>query len=107
MAGQGFDPDFIFSLPTGRMAVMEGESAIKAVYGAKSQDPDLAEEVGRMRDDYEHQLDAKFAGARGFFDTIVVPGEIRETLGLALQCAGNYRGPHLGAFVMPPLDYTG
>src|SRR5262249_3986683 len=26
MAGQGFDPDFIFTLPTGRMAVMEGES---------------------------------------------------------------------------------
>ncbi|MBL8187718.1 MAG: acyl-CoA carboxylase subunit beta, partial [Acidobacteria bacterium] len=28
MAGQGFDPDFIFTLPTGRMAVMEGESAV-------------------------------------------------------------------------------
>ena len=26
MAGQGFDPDFIFSLPTGRMGVMEGDS---------------------------------------------------------------------------------
>ena len=26
MAGQGFDPDFIFSWPTGRMGVMEGES---------------------------------------------------------------------------------
>ncbi|HQU93792.1 MAG TPA: carboxyl transferase domain-containing protein, partial [Pyrinomonadaceae bacterium] len=25
MAGQGFDPDFIFSLPTGRMGVMEGD----------------------------------------------------------------------------------
>ena len=33
MAGQGFDPDFIFSWPTGRMAVMEGESAIQAVHG--------------------------------------------------------------------------
>jgi len=27
MAGQGFDPDFIFSWPTGRMGVMEGDSA--------------------------------------------------------------------------------
>src|SRR5205823_7642873 len=34
MAGQGFDPDFIVSWPTGRMGVMEGESAIQAVYGA-------------------------------------------------------------------------
>ena len=30
MAGQGFDPDFIFSLPTGRMGVMEGDSAVQA-----------------------------------------------------------------------------
>ena len=33
MAGQGFDPDFILSWPTGRMAVMEGESAVMAVHG--------------------------------------------------------------------------
>ena len=33
MAGQGFDPDFIFTWPTGRMAVMEGESAVQAVHG--------------------------------------------------------------------------
>ena len=33
MAGQGFDPDFILSWPTGRMAVMEGEAAVQAVHG--------------------------------------------------------------------------
>src|ERR687892_1621191 len=33
MAGQGFDPDFIFSWPTGRMGVMEGEAAVQAVHG--------------------------------------------------------------------------
>ena len=36
MAGQGFDPDFILSWPTGRMGVMEGESAVQAVYTTKS-----------------------------------------------------------------------
>jgi acetyl-CoA carboxylase carboxyltransferase component len=30
MAGQGFDPDFIYSWPTGRMGVMEGDSAVQA-----------------------------------------------------------------------------
>ena len=35
MAGQGFDPDFILSWPTGRMGVMEGESAVMAVHGAE------------------------------------------------------------------------
>ncbi|MCI0664393.1 MAG: acyl-CoA carboxylase subunit beta, partial [Acidobacteria bacterium] len=35
MAGQGFDPDFIFTLPTGRMGVMEGESAVMALFAAQ------------------------------------------------------------------------
>src|SRR5947207_3126120 len=35
MAGQGFDPDFIFSWPTGRMGVMEGDSAVQAVFGSE------------------------------------------------------------------------
>ena len=35
MAGQGFDPDFILSWPTGRMGVMEGESAVMAVHGGE------------------------------------------------------------------------
>ena len=36
MAGQGFDPDFILTWPTGRMGVMEGEAAVQAVYGAEA-----------------------------------------------------------------------
>ena len=35
MAGQGFDPDFIYSWPTGRMGVMEGESAVQATFGSQ------------------------------------------------------------------------
>jgi 3-methylcrotonyl-CoA carboxylase beta subunit len=35
MAGQGFDPDFLVSLPTGRMGVMEGESAVVALFGSQ------------------------------------------------------------------------
>ena len=71
MAGQGFDPDFIFSWPTGRMAVMEGESAVQAVHGpaieaaktkASSLPADVSESIDEMRDDYEHQLDARYAG---------------------------------------------
>src|SRR5439155_1695497 len=31
MAGQGFDPDFVVSWPTGRMGVMEGESPVQTV----------------------------------------------------------------------------
>src|SRR5204862_7835594 len=35
MDGQGFDPDFIFTWPTGRMGVMEGESAVMALFSAE------------------------------------------------------------------------
>ena len=110
MAGQGFDPDFIFTWPTGRMGVMEGESAVQAVHGpalekAKRKGhtpPDLETAVEEMRADYEHQLDARFAAARGYVDAIIYPEETRATLSLALRAALQNRGPHLGAFVLPP-----
>ena len=111
MAGQGFDPDFILSWPTGRMAVMEGESAIQAVHGpaldtAKKKggevDAETAKAVDEMRADYEHQLDARYAAARGFVDAIVYPENTREMLSLALRAALHNPGPHLGPFVLPP-----
>jgi acetyl-CoA carboxylase carboxyltransferase component len=110
MAGQGFDPDFIFSWPTGRMAVMEGESAIQAVHGpaieaAKQKKqpvpPAVTTSVDEMRADYEHQLDARFAGARGFIDAIVYPEDTRGTLALAFRAALQNPGPHLGPFSLP------
>jgi acetyl-CoA carboxylase carboxyltransferase component len=110
MAGQGFDPDFIFSWPTGRMAVMEGESAVQAVHGpaieaakAKKQPVSgaVAESMAEMRADYEHQLDARYAGARGFIDAIVYPEETRDVLAFALRASSNNPGPHLGPFVLP------
>ncbi len=113
MAGQGFDPDFILSWPTGRMGVMEGESAVMAVHGpeverAQREGRDVAPEVkasiDSMRIDYEQQLDAKFAAARGFVDALVTPEETRDVLAFALRTSANYAGPHLGPFVLPPLD---
>jgi 3-methylcrotonyl-CoA carboxylase beta subunit len=113
MAGQGFDPDFILSWPTGRMGVMEGESAVMAVHGAEiekarreSREPtaEAKSSMESMRADYEHQLDAKFAAARGFVDAIVTPEETRSMLAFSLQVAANYGGPHIGPFVLPPLD---
>lgn len=112
MAGQGFDPDFIFSWPTGRMAVMEGESAVAAVHGpalaaakASGKDPSPAVQaaIDEMRDDYEQQLDARYAGARGYIDAIVYPEDTRATLALALRAAWQNPGPHLGPYVIPPL----
>lgn len=110
MAGQGFDPDFIFSWPTGRMGVMEGESAVQAVFGSQleklrqnGQQPDekLETEMDKVRATYERDLDAKYAAARGFVDAVIAPARTRDTLELALSLSLNYSGPHLGQFVLP------
>jgi acetyl-CoA carboxylase carboxyltransferase component len=104
MAGQGFDPDFIFSLPTGRMGVMEGDSAVQAVFGNRVGDPEVADEVEKMRQDYDHQLDARYAAARGFVDAILPPEDVRDTLRHILRVVTRFRGPHIGPFVLPPFD---
>ena len=111
MAGQGFDPDFIFSWPTGRMGVMEGDSAVQAVFGSQleklkksgeSPDEALTAEMDQVRETYDMELDAKYAAARGFVDAVLTPESTRPALELALRTAQNYSGPHLGQFVLPP-----
>jgi 3-methylcrotonyl-CoA carboxylase beta subunit len=110
MAGQGFDPDFIFSWPTGRMGVMEGDSAVQAVFGSEleklkksGQEPnvELELEMQKVRETYERDLDAKYSAARGFVDAVIAPEETRDALELALLVSLNYSGPHLGQFVLP------
>jgi len=101
MAGQGFDPDFIVSWPTGRMGVMEGESAVQAVFGNGVAKAENAPAVEAMRADYERQLDARFAGARGFVDAIVPPEDTRDVLAFLLETTTEFSGPHLGAFALP------
>jgi acetyl-CoA carboxylase carboxyltransferase component len=110
MAGQGFDPNFIFSWPTGRMGVMEGESAVQAVFGSELErlkkngqepTPEMEIEMRKVRETYERELDAKYAAARGFVDAVIAPEETRGALELALRVSLNYSGPHLGQFVVP------
>jgi acetyl-CoA carboxylase carboxyltransferase component len=107
MAGQGFDPDFIFTWPTGRMGVMEGDSAVMALFGSqldelkqKREQPDdvLQKKMDAVRADYEQQLDARYAAARGFVDAVIAPEDTRATLGAALWTALHNPGPHLGPF---------
>lgn len=110
MAGQGFDPDFIFSWPTGRMGVMEGDSAVQAVFGSQleklkknGETPDAAlnAEMDKVRETYDTELDAKYAAARGFVDAVIAPEDTRLALELALHTSQNFNGPHLGQFVVP------
>jgi len=92
MAGQGFDPAFTFSWPTARIGVMEGESAVVALYSAEFEKfkggplpEDLREAVEKTRADYERWLDAKYAAARGHCDAIIDPLDTRKLVAFALE----------------------
>jgi len=96
MAGQGFDPNFTFNWPTARIGVMEGDSAVQAVYGPEMEKwkksgqpvpPELEAKIAKTRADYERWLDAKFAAARGHCDVIVDPKSTRAVLDFAFEVA--------------------
>ena len=57
--------------------------------------------MDEVRSEYDRQLDARFAAARGFVDEIVIPEEIRSALGLLFKAALHNPGPHIGAFQIP------
>jgi hypothetical protein len=92
MAGQGFDPNFTFNWPTGRIGVMEGESAIQALYAAELEKhkggplpAELELAIRKTRADYERWLDSRYAAARGHCDAVIDPLETRRVLTCALE----------------------
>jgi acetyl-CoA carboxylase carboxyltransferase component len=99
MAGQGFDPNFTLSWPTARIGVMEGESAVQALYAAELQKyqgqelpAELAESIERTRADYERWLDARYAAARGHTDAVIDPLDSRRLLSFALEASTQTAG---------------
>ncbi len=101
MAGQGFDPNFTFSWPTARIGVMEGDSAVQAVFGpeldrlkAANQPvpPELEAKIAQTRADYERWLDAKYAAARGHCDAVIDPAQTRQVLDFAFDVACAHEG---------------
>ncbi len=108
MAGQGFDPAFTFSWPTARIGVMEGDSAVVALYSAELSKhkggplpEELREAVERTRADYERWLDARYAAARGHCDAVIDPMETRAVLDFALAASRQSRSG-LPAFMGDP-----
>lgn len=96
MAGQGFDPTFTFAWPTARIGVMEGDSAVQAIYGpeiekAKAAGKPIGEEMGakiaQTRADYDRWLEANYAAARGHCDAVIDPKDTRDVLTLAFDVA--------------------
>lgn len=94
MAGQGFDPDFLFSWPTARVGVMEGEAAVQALFAQELRrleeagagpTGELQASIEATRDEYERTLDAKWCAARGHVDAIIRPDRTRPVLAACLE----------------------
>ena len=95
------------------MGVMEGDSAVQALFGTqldklkqdkRQPDAELVNDMQGVRNSYEEQLDAKYAAARGFVDAVILPENTRDALELSLRVAMNFRGPHVGQFVLPQVS---
>jgi 3-methylcrotonyl-CoA carboxylase beta subunit len=114
MAAQGFDPNFTFSWPTARIGVMEGDSAIQAIYGPElekikaSGQPvpkELEAKIAQTRADYERWLDAKYAAARGHCDAVIDPVDTRSVLDFAFEVAcANEKPEHLPLELLIPVN---
>jgi len=89
MAGQGFDPDFIFTKID--RARSEGIPV----------DAETEAEMEATQAEYDRTLDARYAAARGYVDAIIAPEETRDVLDLALRTALENPAPHIGAFTLP------
>jgi 3-methylcrotonyl-CoA carboxylase beta subunit len=124
MAGQGFDPDFIFTWPTGRMGVMEGDSAVMALFSAQLEElKKQGEAAGRgfagedgcrarrlraaARRPLRRRPRLRGRGDPGPEETRAVRSLTRWRCGTSL----NNPGPHLGTprdptFVLPETSIT-
>jgi acetyl-CoA carboxylase carboxyltransferase component len=84
MAGPGFEPDATLALPTAKIAVMGAEAAVNAVYANKleqlSDDAARAAETGRLRREYEQDIDILRLASELVVDDIVEPEDLRAEL---------------------------
>ena len=112
MAGQGFDPNFTLSWPTARIGVMEGDSAVQAMFGPELEKlkgsgqpipPELEAKIQDTRDAYDRSLDAKHAAASGHCDALIDPKDTRDMLGFLLRVtSANAGGDHLPVELLGP-----
>jgi methylmalonyl-CoA decarboxylase subunit alpha len=84
MAGPGFEPDATLALPTAKIAVMGAEAAVNAVYANKLDKIDNEEErqaeIGRLRAEYEQDIDIMRLASELVVDDIVEPEDLRAEL---------------------------
>lgn len=106
MCGKAYDPRFIFSWPTAKIAVMGGDQAAKtllqiqvAAMKAKGKEVPADEEkklLEEIKGRYEKQTTPYYAAARLWTDGIIDPADTRMIISEAIQAANH--NPFLPSF---------
>ena len=101
MCGRAYDPRFVFSWPTHRIAVMGGEqaagvltdirraAALEARGDAPGRSRASLRSGARSKPRYEEEASPYFATARLWDDGIIDPRQTRQVVGLALATTLN------------------
>ena len=95
MSGRSYNPNFLFSWPTAKIAVMGAEQAAKTLTSIKTAKmSNLSEEkvdeiYNEIKKNYDIQSDSRYAAARLWVDEIIFPNETRSKLTYALDVISN------------------
>ena len=99
MCGKAFDPRFIFSLPTSKIAVMGGAQASKTLLtirmaslekqGKKLSEEDQTKMLKEIQGKYEDTMHPIYAAARLWVDGIIPPTAIRQVVSRSLAVASH------------------
>lgn len=97
MSGKSYNPNFLFSWPTAKIAVMGAEQAAKTLTSIKTakmsniSDEKVEEIYNEIKTDYEKQSDSRYGAARLWVDEIIFPNETRMKLTYALDVISNIK----------------
>ena len=99
MCGKAYDPRFIFSLPTSKIAVMGGVQASKTLLtirmaslekqGKKLTDAEQIKMLQEIQAKYEETMHPIYAAARLWVDGIIPPTAIRDVVSRSLASASH------------------
>ena len=99
MCGKAYDPRFIFSWPTGRIAVMGGKQAAQVLMQiqvssmkAKGNEPTEKEQqeiFDRISAKYEAETSPYYAAARLWTDGIIDPADTRRIISRSIEAANH------------------
>ena len=95
MSGRAYEPRFMFSWPSAKLAVMGGDQAAKTLMQIKlskmsNVSDDKKEEIyNKIKTNYDKQTKPEYGAARLWIDEIIKPQNTREVIIRSLEIISN------------------